>query len=374
MKISLVQAELYNIPLPEVLTDAMHGEMHFFSLVVVRIKTDDGQIGVGYTYTVGKQGGSAILAMIRDDLAPILHGADPRRIEQLWDKMYWKMHYVGRGGIVSFAMAAVDIALWDIKAKAAKEPLWRFLGGHDARARVYAGGIDLEMPIDKLAKQTDENLEKGFRAIKMKVGRQHLAEDVKRVSAMRKLLGPDIPLMVDANMKWSVDEAIKASHAFEEFDIFWLEEPTIPDDVDGHRRIMEKGALPVATGENLHTVYEFQKMIAGNAVSYPEPDVSNIGGITPWLKVAKIAETFNLPVTTHGVHELHVHLLAAVPNASFLEAHGFGLEAYTTGPVVIEDGWAIAPNRPGHGVEFDWEKLESHRVDSHSVPTIMSAN
>ena len=372
MKISLVQAEQYNIPLPEVLTDSMHGEMHYVGLVVVRIKTDSGQAGVGYTYTVGTEGGSAICAMIRDDLAPMLNDADPRRVEQLWEKMYWQLHYVGRGGIASFAMAAVDIALWDLKAKAANEPLWRFLGGHDSQARVYAGGIDLLMPLDQLAKQTDENLERGFRAIKMKVGREKLSEDVERVSAMRKLLGPDILLMVDANMKWTADQAIKASRAFADFDVYWLEEPTIPDDVEGHRRVRSEGALPVATGENLHTIYEFQKMIAGNAVSFPEPDVSNIGGITPWLKVAKMAEAYNLPVTTHGVHELHVHLLAAVPNASLLEAHGFGLDRYTTGPVAIRDGWAIAPDRPGHGVEFDWDKLEGHRVNSHSMPKIMT--
>lgn len=372
MKISLVQTELYYIPLPEVLTDSMHGEMRYFSIIAVRIKTDKGAVGVGYTYTVGKQGGTSVLAMIRDDLAPILEGSDPRRIEQIWEKMQWHLHYVGRGGIASFAMAAVDIALWDLKAKLAGEPLWRLLGGHDNRARVYAGGIDLQLTMDQLARQTDANLDRGFRAIKMKVGRENLAEDVQRVSAMRKLLGPDILLMVDANMKWSAEEAIKASHAMAPFDVYWLEEPTIPDDVEGHRRIRTEGALPVATGENLHTIYEFQKMISGGGVSFPEPDVSNIGGITPWLKVAALAEAYNLPVTTHGVHELHVHLLAAVPNASLLEAHGFGLEDYLKETIRIEDGWAIAPDRPGHGVEFEWDKLEAHRVDSHSLPKIMS--
>jgi L-alanine-DL-glutamate epimerase-like enolase superfamily enzyme len=179
---------------------------------------------------------------------------------------------------------------------------------------------------------------------------------------MRKLLGPDIPLMVDANMRWTVRQAIRASHAFAEHEVYWLEEPTIPDDIDGHRRIESEGPLPVASGENLHTIYEFQKMIAQGGVSFPEPDVSNIGGVTPWLKVAHLAEAHNRPVTTHGVHDLHVHLLAAVPNASYLEAHGFGLEAYIADPLQINDGWAIAPDRPGHGVEFDWKKLDTHRA------------
>lgn len=364
MKIASIETRLYHIPLPAVLTDSMHGEIRHFAVVTVQIKTDSGAEGLGYTYTVGKTGGSAVLAMLRDDLVPMLLGADPRAIERLWQQMWWRLHYVGRGGVASFAMSAVDVALWDLKARLAGEPWWRFLGGNTNRARVYAGGIDLELPMDQLARQTEENLACGYRAIKMKVGRDRLTEDVGRVAEMRKLLGPDIPLMVDANMRWTVEQAIRASRAFAEYNVYWLEEPTIPDDVEGHRRIESEGPLPVATGENLHTIYEFQRMIAGGGVSFPEPDLSNIGGVTGWLKVARLAEAHNRPVTTHGVHDLHVHLLAAVPNASYLEAHGFGLEAYIHEPLAIEDGWAIAPERPGHGVAFDWDKLEAHCVGS----------
>ncbi len=362
MQISSVETRLYHIPLPTVLTDSMHGEMRHFAIVTVQIKTDSGAEGLGYTYTVGKTGGSAVLAMLRDDLVPMLPGTDPCCIERLWAQMWWKLHYVGRGGVASFAMSAVDVALWDLKAKLADKPLWRLLGGQRNRVKVYAGGIDLELPMDQLARQTGENLDRGYRAIKMKVGRDRLEEDVERVAKMRKLLGPDIPLMVDANMKWSVEQAILASRAFAEYDVYWLEEPTIPDDVDGHRRIQAEGPLPVATGENLHTIYEFEKMIAGGGVSFPEPDLSNIGGVTGWLRVAHLAETHNLPVTTHGVHDLHVHLLAAVPNASYLEAHGFGLDAYIREPLKIEGGWALAPDCPGHGVEFEWDKLKTHQV------------
>jgi L-alanine-DL-glutamate epimerase-like enolase superfamily enzyme len=337
--------------------------MRHFAVVTVQLRTEDGAEGLGYTYTVGKTGGSAVLALVRNDLAPVLNGADPRRIEQLWEKMWWHLHYVGRGGIASFAISAVDIALWDLKAKLADEPLWRFLGGNTNRAKVYAGGIDLELPMEGLAKQTEENLSRGFRAIKMKVGRDRLAEDVERVAEMRNLLGPDIPLMVDANMRWTVEQAIRASRAFAQYDVYWLEEPTIPDDIEGHRRIAGEAPLPIATGENLHTLYEFQKMIAGGGVAFPEPDMSNIGGVTGWLRVAHLADAHNLPVTTHGVHDLHVHLLGAVPNASYLEAHGFGLENYIAEPLKIEEGWAVARDRPGHGVQFDWDKLEEHRGD-----------
>ena len=361
MRIESVECDLFFIPLPEVLTDSTHGEMSHFSLVTVCIRDSDGAEGVGYTYTVGKTGGPSVLAMLTHDITPLLTGEDSRQIEHLWEKMWWALHYVGRGGIAAFAISAVDVALWDLKAKRAVEPLWRLLGGHDCRVRAYAGGIDLQLPLDRLRDQTQANLDRGFRAIKMKVGRDRLAEDVERVAAMREFLGPDIPLMVDANMRWSVEQAIRAARQFAEYDVYWLEEPTIPEDFDGHRRVQTEGGIPVASGENLHTIYEFQKLIAAGGAAFPEPDVSNIGGITAWLKVARLAEAANLPVTSHGVHDLHVHLLAAVPNASFLEAHGFGLERFLKEPLPIIDGYATAPDRDGHGVEFDWEKLSHHR-------------
>ncbi len=364
MKITSVATQHFDIPLPSVMTDSTHGEIRHFAVVTVRIETSDGFEGLGYTYTVGKTGGAAIHALVERDLAPALTGEDPRCTERLWQSMWWTLHYTGRGGQAAFAISAVDIALWDLKAKLAGEPLWRFLGGYNPRVKVYAGGIDLHMPLDELREQTRSNLARGFRAIKMKVGRESLAEDTARVAAVRELIGPETPLMVDANMRWTVAHAIRASRALAEHGVYWLEEPTIPDDVAGHARIEAEGALPVATGENCHTIYEFQKLIAARAVSFPEPDLSNIGGVTGWLKVAHLAEAHNLPVTTHGVHDLHVHLLAAVPNASYLEAHGFGLENYIRHPLAIVEGEVTAPDRPGHGVEFDWEKLEAHRAQA----------
>jgi L-alanine-DL-glutamate epimerase-like enolase superfamily enzyme len=362
MRIDTIQAQHFQIPLPTTLSDSTHGEITHFTLVTVQVRNEQGQEGLGYTYTVGKIGGAAIRALIEDDLRPILVGQDPRRIEHLWQRMWWGLHYVGRGGLAGFAMAAVDIALWDLKGRLAGEPLWRLLGGHSPRVVVYAGGIDLQHPLDDLLAETRHNLGRGYRAIKMKVGRDDLAEDVERVRAMRDLLGPGFPLMVDANMRWSVEQAIRAARALAPYDLTWLEEPSIPDDVEGHARIAREGGLPIATGENMHTLYEFQKMIAAGGVAYPEPDMTNLGGITPWLKVAHLAEAHNLPVTSHGVHDLHVHCLAAVPNASYLEAHGFGLERYMRQPLHIAEGYARAPDRPGHGVELDWNALESCRA------------
>ena len=362
MKIAKVLTDHYRIPLPVVLSDSTHGDISHFGLIVARVQTVGGLEGMGYTYSVGDIGGSAIEAMVRDDLAPVLEGEEGDRIERLWERMWWHVHFVGRGGAASFAMAALDIALWDLRGRASGEPWWRLLGGHDPRVPVYAGGIDLQFSLEALLAQADSFAAQGFRAIKMKVGRERLSEDIERVAAMRSHLGSDFPLMADANMRWRVDEAIRAARGLAPLGLFWLEEPTIPDDVAGHARIAREGGLPIATGENFHTVYEFQQMIQHGAISFPEPDVATLGGVTPWLKVAHLAETRNLPVTTHGVHDLQVHLLAAVPNSSYLEAHGFGLDRFIRHPLRIEKGEAVAPDRAGHGVEFDWEALEEHRV------------
>jgi L-alanine-DL-glutamate epimerase-like enolase superfamily enzyme len=302
-------------------------------------------------------GGAAVHALIDQGLRPVLLDADPEQIEALWHKMWWHLHYGGRGGSVSLAVSACDIALWDLKARRFGSPLWRLLGGFDPAVPCYAGGIDLDFTLDALLQQTDDNLAKGFRAIKMKVGRGRLSEDIERVQAMRAHLGSDFPLMVDANMRWTVDEAIRAARGFQESNLVWLEEPTIPDDVAGHARIVRDGGLPIATGENLHTLHEFKQMIEAGGVTFPEPDVTNCGGITVFMKVAHLAEAYNLPLTSHGVHDLRVHLLAAAPNRSYLEVHGFGLDRYIAEPLVIREGRAVAPDRPGHGVAFDWVAL-----------------
>jgi L-alanine-DL-glutamate epimerase-like enolase superfamily enzyme len=360
MSIAAIEIGHYRIPLPVVLSDSTHGEIRHFELVTARVRTADGADGVGYTYTVGV--GAAAIRALLVELVPLALGQDPERIEEVWQRLWWGCHYVGRGGVAAFAISAVDIALWDLRARRRHLPLWKLLGGHHPRVKAYAGGIDLQFPLDRLLAQTDTSVGRGFRAIKMKVGRPRLHEDVERVRAMRERLGPDIPLMVDANMRWTVDEAVRAARTLAAHDVFWLEEPTIPDDVTGHARILRDGGLPIAAGENLRTVHEFTQLIDAGGVSFPEPDVSNVGGVTSWLKVAHVAEAHGLPVTSHGVHDLHVHLLAAVPNASYLEVHGFGLERFIRDPLRLEDGDAIAPDRPGHGVEFDWKGLDAHRA------------
>ncbi|MCY4019530.1 MAG: mandelate racemase/muconate lactonizing enzyme family protein [Chloroflexi bacterium] len=359
--IRCIDTQHYRLPLTHPMTDASHGMMTHFEVVLVRLATESGLEGCGYTYTIGV-GGAAIRALIEVDLKPLLLGKDADRIEQIWDLMWRHTHYVGRGGLVSFAMSAVDIALWDLKGKKEKAPLWKLLGGSSGQARAYAGGIDLQLGPEELVEQTRCNINKGFRAIKIKVGRDKLSEDLGRVRAVRDFIGPDVPLMVDANMRWSAETAIKAARKFRDYDVFWLEEPTIPDDYKGLARIARDGGLPIAAGENLHTVYEFRHTIEDGKIAFPEPDVSNIGGISNWMRVAKLAYAHNLEVTSHGVHEIHLHLLAAIPNASFLEVHSFGLERFMENPPELRDGVMRASNNPGHGVVFDHAALRRYEL------------
>lgn len=360
-EIETIETRLYRLPLDEVLTDARHGDHTHFELVTATVQYKNGLEGTGYTYT-GGYGGHAIHAMIEHDLKPMLLARAISSIGQTHDAMQWLVHYVGRGGVAGFAIAAIDIALWDIQGREKQLPLWQMAGGYGQQCKAYAGGIDLNFSLDKLIANISGYLDNGLNGVKIKVGQEFLEQDVDRVRAVREHIGPDIRFMVDANYSMDVPAAIRAANEFSPFDLLWFEEPIIPEDLDGYNEIARQTSMPLAMGENLHTAFEFEQACNECRLSFLQPDAATCGGITAWLKAAEYAKNNNISICSHGMQELHVSLLSAQADAGWLEVHSFPIDQYTTRPLVIENNMAIAPDDAGIGVEFLWDKLAPFRL------------
>jgi L-alanine-DL-glutamate epimerase-like enolase superfamily enzyme len=359
---TIVSAEAYLVDLPveAVRTDAVQSFLKQ-ETVFVEITTDDGLLGRGYSYTIGT-GGTAVLAMLRDYLIPRLLRADPRRFEAIWHDLYASTRATAVGAITSLALAAIDTALWDWRCRRAEQPLWVVAGGARDRVPLYDTEVGwLHLSIEELIAGAKAALAGGRGGVKIKIGKPDPAEDVERLSAVRTALGPGIDLMVDANQAFTAAEAIRRARLLEPLDPYWLEEPLPADDIAGHVRLSRSTSIPVAVGESMYSIGQFAEYLKRDAAGIVQVDVARIGGITPWLKVAHLAEAHNVPVCPHFLMELHVSLCAAVPNSRYVE-YIPQLTAVTRTGMAIEGGHALAPTAPGLGIDWDLDAIDDLRA------------
>jgi L-alanine-DL-glutamate epimerase-like enolase superfamily enzyme len=328
--------------------------------VLLTIRCSDGSSGTGYTYTIGT-GGSSIVALLHDHLAPQLIGRNPAEYEAIWRDLFFHTHATAVGAITSLALAAVDTALWDRNTRVAGLPLWVAAGGAKPRVCTYTteGGW-LHLAASELVEQTLKAQEEGFHGAKVKVGRAHLSEDVARLAAVREAVGDAFELMVDANQGFALGEALRRAHAFESLHLAWLEEPMPAENIAGHRQLSASTTVPVAVGESMYHPAQFAEYMKADACSIVQADVARVGGITPWLKIAHLAEAMNIAICPHFLMELHVSLCAAVPNSGWVE-YIPQLDTLTASRVKIEQGYALAPGEPGLGIDWDWQAIRANQ-------------
>jgi L-alanine-DL-glutamate epimerase-like enolase superfamily enzyme len=356
--ITHAEAYLIDLAVETVRTDALQTFVKQ-ETVFVEIRTDDGGQGTGYSYTIGT-GGSAVLALLTDCLLPLLPGRDPRRVESVWRDLFLATKATTVGAITSLALAAVDTALWDWRCRAAGQPLWVLAGGAKDRIPLYdTEGGWLHLDTGELIAGARASRDAGWPGIKMKVGRSP-AQDAERLAAVRDAVGAGFDIMLDANQSLTASDAIRRARLLEPYDPYWFEEPLPAEDVAGHEAVAAATSIPVAVGESMYSAGQFAEYVRRGAAGVLQADVARIGGITPWLKVAHLAEAANLAVCPHFLMELHVSLCCAVPNSRYLE-HIPQLRAITRTEIEVVDGNALAPAAPGLGIDWDRDAIDDRR-------------
>ena len=325
--------------------------------VVSRIQTDEGLEGLGYTMLIGGRGADSVRAYIEESLAPQLVGENPLDVNRLWHKMYDADRGIRKKGVAIYALSALDIGLWDILGKAAGLPVYRLLGAHQTKSPVYGSGGFITYSVDEIVREAEGFIALGCRAYKMKIGRPDLKENVARVAAVRRALGPDIRLMVDVNQRWDVATNIRVARELEPYDLDWYEEPVLADNIAQCAEVARNIPIPVATGENEATRYGFRDLIAAGAARILQPDVQRCGGFGEMVRIAHLAAPYDIAIAPHLVPELSIHVLAAIPNGSYVEwLAGWSADMWHDPPAIV-DGHMMPPERPGHGMAFSSEVL-----------------
>jgi L-alanine-DL-glutamate epimerase-like enolase superfamily enzyme len=363
VKITGVEAIALRYPLREPIRDATH-DLALYELAVVRLHTDDGLTGHGFS-SATHGGGSVIAHLVREMLAPVVIGRDSFHVRGLWDEMFWRTQIVGRAGANRLAMAAVDIALWDLNARSLNVPLWKLLGGTGATSfPLYSTDAGwLSFPQDQMIEKMRLALAAGFHGVKMKIGSPDPPADLRRVAAVREAIGPDAPLMVDINTHWDLSTALRYGPALDAFDIGWLEEPMNQHDVKGHAQLQAVMAAPLLVGENLSSLTLFRDYFEQRALRLAQPDVTRLGGITRWLDVAALARASGIRVVPAcwDSMQVSIHLAAATPEVHLMEHLDWTLDVFEE-RLHIENGDILVPTGPGVGCTVREAFLEEHRL------------
>jgi L-alanine-DL-glutamate epimerase-like enolase superfamily enzyme len=347
MRIAALHSRLLRVPLPR----PWGADTTEHSLIVADLQTDDGRTATGFTWTP-RVGGGAIHALLDQDVRPAALGL-PATPGEVWDRVWRRLREAGAGGVTTIALAALDIALWDL----ADTGLVDAIGRRRDAVPVYGSGVNRHYSLDELVAQARRWSAAGLQAVKVKVGGRPLAEDVERVAAVRDAVGPEVELMVDANQLWDLPTARRAAQALAQFRLHWLEEPLPADDLPAHVSLRAAVDVPIAVGENLYTTYDFRDFLAAGACDIVQPNVVRVGGITPFLRIGELAHAYDVPVMPHLLPEISGQVACCLPLEAMVEDvedASFGALGVLAGPapVTIADGLLRPGDHRGHGLRF----------------------
>jgi L-alanine-DL-glutamate epimerase-like enolase superfamily enzyme len=367
-RITSVRARSINIPLDSAtaFSNRLVKERHYG---IVEVEADDGHKGLGFCY-VGSAGGRMFTEAVAGLLAPVLVGQDPYRVEGLWNEMYQEALLQGRAGVVMRAISTLDTAIWDRNARAASLPLYKFLGAvHGETVPAYASGgyyLKGKTP-EHLAEEMAGYVKAGFKAVKMKIGKGDLAEEEARIAAVRKRIGNDVVLMLDANNAWSdLPTALRFVRMYAKFDPYFVEEPFGPDDIENHARLAAATPVPIATGEIEVGRWRFKELMEKGGAIILQTDACVCGGISEFRRIAATAASFGITVSPHWFHDLHTHLVAATPNARYVEFFPddqvLNFRRLVDTQLETRNGAVVLPQRPGLGFNFDAAALDRYAL------------
>ncbi|WP_282826916.1 L-talarate/galactarate dehydratase [Gulosibacter sediminis] len=353
--ISSITLSTLRLPLARPISDAKvltgrQKPMTEVIFLIAEIETAQGFKGHGFSYSK-RAGGPAQYAHAKEVASTVI-GEDPNDIEKLYTKLLWAGASVGRAGVATQALAAIDIALYDLKARRANLPLAKLLGSHRDSVRTYntSGGF-LSSPIDEVVENASKSLEAGIGGIKIKVGLPDRKEDMERVRRVREHVGPNVPMMVDANQQWDRATAMRLGRQLEEYNLVWIEEPLDAYDFEGHAELARALVTPIATGEMLASVGDHKQLIAARGCDTLQPDAPRVGGITNFLRILALADEAGLDIAPHFAMEIHVHLAACYPRETWVE-HFDWLDPLFEERLETRDGRMFVPERPGLGITF----------------------